>query len=394
MNKKNLIIDELEDKSIKEEIDELIETEKTGVIYCLTNKINGKKYVGQAKSYVQNHAVLKQHGLNGRFKDHCRDANRKTPRESCPKFYSALRKYGADNFDKEVLGIFPLEELDDREEDYIRKYDTVNNGYNINYRSFPRFADDKNKTRIEKIQQTMIEKWKDPEYINKTVPANLKAVQKRADEGKTRKSNKELPPNIYKTETGYDIRILRNGKYKITSVMGKDLSDEELLDKAVKKRDEILHNIENGIDDSLKKQTDHNGNPLPKGITNTQSRGNKGYRVTVRLKKNGKEKRKEANFIDKNKTMDEKLELAKKALIDMSLNKKDIINKEKEDRLDHNNNILPPCISITKKKGKIIGYQVNIKNTKKSFCVSTDTMDERLEKANKYLTQTKGQSAG
>lgn len=45
-------------------------------------------------------------------------------------------------------------------------------------------------------------------------------------------------------------------------------------------------------------------------------------------------------------------------------------------------------------KGKIIGYQVNIKNTKKSFCVSTDTMDERLEKANKYLTQTKGQSAG
>ena len=222
----------------------------------------------------------------------------------------------------------------------------------------------------------------------------MKAVQKRADEGKTRKSNKDLPANIYQTERGYDIRILRNGKYKITSVEGKDLSDEQLLEKAIKKRDQILYNIENGIDDSLKKQTDHNGNPLPKGITNTQSRGNKGYRVTIRSKENGVEKKRESSFTDKNKTMDEKLELAKKALVDMTTNKKELINKTIEDRLDHNNNVLPPGISLAKKKGKIIGYRVNIKKTTTCFCVSSDSMDERLQKAKQYLTQTKGQSAG
>ena len=83
---------------------------------------------------------------------------------------------------------------------------------------------------ITKISNTMKNKWlNDKEYIEKTKINNLKAVYNRALTGKTRKSNIELPHNIYKTNKGYDIRIMRNGIYKITSVENNLLPDKELL---------------------------------------------------------------------------------------------------------------------------------------------------------------------
>lgn len=172
----------------------------------------------------------------------------------------------------------------------------------------------------------MIERWKDPEYINKTIPANLKAVLKRASEGKTRKINKHLPPNIYKSDAGYDIRIMRNGKLKITSVEGKDLSDDEKLNLAIKKRDEILQNMENNVDDSLHKKLDHNGNELPKGMVLCKSKGNDAYRVIIRKKINGRDRRIERTFGDSKISLDEKLDLAKKELLYLQTNKDKLFN--------------------------------------------------------------------
>ena len=40
-----------------------MESIDTGIIYCLTNTITGKKYIGQANSYIINHGKIKKHGL-------------------------------------------------------------------------------------------------------------------------------------------------------------------------------------------------------------------------------------------------------------------------------------------------------------------------------------------
>lgn len=165
------------------------ENNYTGVIYCLTNKVNGKQYIGQSSSYIINHGKLIRHGLEGRFKVHCEYA--KSGKNSCPKLYPDIRQYGVDNFTKEILEIVPVELLDELETQYICEYDTINNGYNTRDHGVPRLSEEDNQLRIDKIKDTMIKNWKDPEYINKTIPANLQAVLYRADNGLTRTKNKD-----------------------------------------------------------------------------------------------------------------------------------------------------------------------------------------------------------
>ena len=86
-----------------------------GCIYMYTNKINGKRYVGQTTRTLEkrHYQHLFQH-------------------ESY--FDRALQKYGKDNFTLEILAddITNIDELNRLEEYYIEKYDTFNNGYNLN----------------------------------------------------------------------------------------------------------------------------------------------------------------------------------------------------------------------------------------------------------------------
>ena len=51
----------------------------------------------------------------------------------CPKFYNSIIKYGKDNFKASILEICDLDELNAKETYYIRKYNTVDDGYNILY---------------------------------------------------------------------------------------------------------------------------------------------------------------------------------------------------------------------------------------------------------------------
>lgn len=86
-----------------------------GCIYMYTNKINGKRYVGQTTRTLE--------------KRHCQHLFQ---HESY--FDRALQKYGEDNFTLEILAdnIVDIDELNRLEEYYIEKYDTFNNGYNLN----------------------------------------------------------------------------------------------------------------------------------------------------------------------------------------------------------------------------------------------------------------------
>lgn len=94
------------------------------IIYLITNKVNGKKYVGQ-------HCGDK----DSRWKQHLATALKKQD----PKpLYRAMRKYGTDNFSYRVLETIPLNSgqsfLDEREVHYIKEYDTYiknGKGYNL-----------------------------------------------------------------------------------------------------------------------------------------------------------------------------------------------------------------------------------------------------------------------
>lgn len=84
-------------------------------VYLITNKINGKKYVGQTVRQTKDR--LKYHLWQ----------------DSCPALHRALLKYGVDNFSITTLVICSSkEEMDSLEALYVKTLNTkVPNGYNI-----------------------------------------------------------------------------------------------------------------------------------------------------------------------------------------------------------------------------------------------------------------------
>lgn len=91
---------------------------KNGTIYLITNKINGKQYVGQT---IQSPEI--------RFLYHLNYANKESNLSNMP-LAKAINKYGRENFELSILEKCEENIIDEREKYYIELYDTFNKGYN------------------------------------------------------------------------------------------------------------------------------------------------------------------------------------------------------------------------------------------------------------------------
>ena len=89
----------------------------TGRIYCITNQVNNKKYVGKTMNSIKE-----------RFNEHLIDS-RKEHLQKRP-LYAAMKKYGVENFIIELIEKVDFNSLNERESYWIKKLDTYHNGYN------------------------------------------------------------------------------------------------------------------------------------------------------------------------------------------------------------------------------------------------------------------------
>lgn len=95
-----------------------------GQIYCIENKINGKRYIGKT-----------ERGVEYRWELHQRDSTQ--PRCGHYPLYRAMRKYGPENFQcYEIDTAETADELNNKERYWIDFYNTYagnGNGYNATY---------------------------------------------------------------------------------------------------------------------------------------------------------------------------------------------------------------------------------------------------------------------
>ena len=104
-------------------------SQSVAYIYSITNNINQKKYIGKT-SQTNPYTRWKQHLQLARNKNNLQENN---SAHSMP-IVRAISKYGESNFKFRVLEECTEESVNEREEHYIRKYNTADGaGYNCTY---------------------------------------------------------------------------------------------------------------------------------------------------------------------------------------------------------------------------------------------------------------------
>ena len=164
-------------------------------VYVHTNKVNGMKYVGITHQDI---SVRWQAGGNGyRKQEH---------------FWRAIKKYGWDNFDHEIVATgLSHDDACRLEVELIAKYQTCDNtkGYNksIGGDSGARGVK-KSERQLEASSKMLKEKWKDPEFREaarqRTIAMNkTEAIRKkRSEAGKGRKMSAETRKRLSDAKRG------------------------------------------------------------------------------------------------------------------------------------------------------------------------------------------------
>lgn len=103
-----------------------------GEIYTMRCKTTGKKYVGQTRTHAQNRNKYRPTGYIRRTSAHFSEAKHNKRGFECTYLNNAIRKYGEEDFEIELLMRCPVEDLHAWEIHWIHKLETLApDGYNL-----------------------------------------------------------------------------------------------------------------------------------------------------------------------------------------------------------------------------------------------------------------------
>lgn len=174
-------------------------------IYILTNKVNGKKYIGQTSRSFEN-----------RFNQHIRDS------KNGPKFPvdRAINKYGENNF-RTYIYECDVSDLDYLEVHLIKIFRSTDKilGYNLD--SGGNSQKTRSKSTKRKISESLTGKRKTKEHIANRVSSVIK-------NGTLAGKNNPMFGKTHKQETIKKMREVRIGKYngKNSPLKGRKFSEE------------------------------------------------------------------------------------------------------------------------------------------------------------------------
>jgi group I intron endonuclease len=100
-----------------------------GIIYKIVNNINGKIYIGQTLTHSFTENLWYPTGAMSRWAGHI--VNSRSKRRKSSPFCDDLVKLGPDNFTMTILELCEVEDVNEKEKYYIKKFQTIQpNGYN------------------------------------------------------------------------------------------------------------------------------------------------------------------------------------------------------------------------------------------------------------------------
>ena len=200
-------------------------------IYCYTNKTNNKQYIGQTNN------------LERRKKQHIQDSiHQHLGHEIAYEqpIHCAIRKYGIDNFNIEVLKVIDTQdwnEVNKIESEYIKKYNTLSpNGYNLKAEGVANQGKNKSKLSDEIVNNIINDLKNKVEIIKISEKYNIsRSYVSDINNGRCLRKENEVYPlqqnRITKEEYLDIIDMIKNTTYSLREIARYFNRDRETIRK-------------------------------------------------------------------------------------------------------------------------------------------------------------------
>ena len=175
-----------------------------GYIYKIWNDINDKLYIGQTSRR-----------LSERWGSHCSDS-----KTGHTKFYNAIKKYGIENFHIDIIEQVPDEDMNKREEFWIKFYNSYHDGYNSTLGGEGGKLSDISKEKVEELWEQgfgiseIADQLKTSRTIirNRIYDSNLYSEEEAQDRGFRARNKSKEKPIIALTNDGIVVAKYSSGR--------------------------------------------------------------------------------------------------------------------------------------------------------------------------------------